>query len=160
GQPIPAFIVRKEPKGHGTGAWIEGRTLIETGSAVAIGEDVVTTGASTLPAFERAEAEGLQPRPPFALVDRAEGGRARAGGEGGPAPGLSPRGGLPRVGGRPAPGAGGGGALGASLSLCSSGCGGAAWKVPRVGDRPPVAAEDARERSYQDLVAHFSDHRE
>ena len=25
GNPIPAFIVRKEPKGHGTGQWIEGR---------------------------------------------------------------------------------------------------------------------------------------
>ena len=75
GQPIPAFIVRKEPKGHGTGAWIEGRTLIETGAPVAIVEDVVTTGASTLRAFERAEAEGLKPRRAFALVDRLEGGR-------------------------------------------------------------------------------------
>ncbi|MBI3995965.1 MAG: hypothetical protein HY349_08320, partial [Nitrospirae bacterium] len=24
GQPIPAFIIRKEPKGHGSRAWIEG----------------------------------------------------------------------------------------------------------------------------------------
>ncbi|HVE81424.1 MAG TPA: orotate phosphoribosyltransferase [Myxococcales bacterium] len=75
GQPMSAFIVRKEPKGHGTGAWIEGRSLIETGAEVAIVEDVVTTGASTLKAFERAELEGLAPRHAFALVDRLEGGR-------------------------------------------------------------------------------------
>ena len=75
GKPLHAFIVRKEPKGHGTGAWIEGRTVIEAGAPVAIVEDVVTTGASTLRAFERAEAEGLKPRRAFALVDRLEGGR-------------------------------------------------------------------------------------
>jgi orotate phosphoribosyltransferase len=75
GQPIPAFIVRKEPKGHGTGAWIEGRSLLEAGAVVAVVEDVVTTGASTLKAFERAAEEGLSPRHAFALVDRLEGGR-------------------------------------------------------------------------------------
>ena len=73
--PLHAFIVRKEPKGHGTGAWIEGRSLVEAGAEVAILEDVVTTGASTLKAFERAELEGLKPRHAFALVDRLEGGR-------------------------------------------------------------------------------------
>jgi len=75
GQPISAFIVRKEPKGHGTGAWIEGRSLLETGAEVAVVEDVITTGASTLNAFERVELEGLRPRRAFALVDRLEGGR-------------------------------------------------------------------------------------
>jgi len=34
------------------------------------------------------------------------------------------------------------------------------WKVPRVGDRPPAAAEDARERDYQQVVARYSDHQE
>lgn len=75
GVPIPAFIVRKEPKGHGTDQWMEGRTLIAAGAEVAIVEDVVTTGASTLKAIERAEAEGFRVRCAFALVDRLEGGR-------------------------------------------------------------------------------------
>jgi orotate phosphoribosyltransferase len=42
---------------------------------VAIVEDVVTTGGSTLKAIERAEAEGLKVAAAFALVDRLEGGR-------------------------------------------------------------------------------------
>ena len=75
GSPIPAFIVRKEPKGHGTGEWIEGRSLIADRAEVAVVEDVVTTGASTLKAIERVEASGLRVRCVFALVDRLEGGR-------------------------------------------------------------------------------------
>lgn len=75
GRPMPAFIVRKEPKGHGTGVWVEGRSLIETGAEVAIVEDVVTTGASTIKAIERVQSEGLVARHAFALVDRMEGGR-------------------------------------------------------------------------------------
>jgi orotate phosphoribosyltransferase len=76
GTPLPAFIVRKEAKGHGSGQWMEGRTLIPDGAEVAILEDVVTTGASTLRAIERVEAEGLTVNYAFALVDRLEGGRA------------------------------------------------------------------------------------
>ena len=75
GQPIPAFIVRKEPKGHGTGQWMEGRQAIPDGATVAVLEDVVTTGASTLRAVERVEAEGLKVGCAFALVDRLDGGR-------------------------------------------------------------------------------------
>jgi orotate phosphoribosyltransferase len=75
GHPLPAFIVRKEPKGHGTGQWIEGMSALEGGARVAVLEDVVTTGASTLKALERAEAEGLKVTHAFALVDRLEGGR-------------------------------------------------------------------------------------
>jgi orotate phosphoribosyltransferase len=75
GWPLHAFIVRKEPKGHGTGAWIEGMSGLEPGTPVAILEDVVTTGASTLKAIERAEQEGLEVLRAFALVDRLEGGR-------------------------------------------------------------------------------------
>ena len=73
--PLPAFLVRKEPKGHGTGQWMEGRGAIADGAWVAILEDVVTTGASTLKAIERVEAEGLKVAHAFALVDRLEGGR-------------------------------------------------------------------------------------
>lgn len=75
GWPIPAFIVRKEPKGHGTGQWIEGLSALEKGSPVAIIEDVVTTGGSSLKACERAELEGLQVAGLFGVVDRLEGGR-------------------------------------------------------------------------------------
>ena len=35
-KPIPAFIVRKEPKGHGTGAYIEGLSRVEPGSEVVV----------------------------------------------------------------------------------------------------------------------------
>jgi orotate phosphoribosyltransferase len=75
GQPLHAFLVRKEPKGHGTGQWLEKPALLEAGSPVAILEDVVTTGASTLKAIERAQSEGLKVARVFALVDRQEGGR-------------------------------------------------------------------------------------
>ena len=60
GTPLPAFIVRKEPKGHGTGQWIEGRSALADRAEVAVVEDVVTTGACTLKAIERVQAEGLQ----------------------------------------------------------------------------------------------------
>jgi orotate phosphoribosyltransferase len=75
GRPLAAFIVRKEPKGHGTGAWIEGRGQFADGDPVVVLEDVVTTGASTLKALERVRAEGLQPLAAMALVDRLDGGR-------------------------------------------------------------------------------------
>ena len=75
GTPLHAFIVRKEPKGHGTGQWVEKPHGLESGTPVAIVEDVVTTGGSTLKAIERARAEGLEVLGSFALVDRLEGGR-------------------------------------------------------------------------------------
>ncbi len=75
GAPLQAFLVRKEPKGHGTGQWIEGLTSLPTGAKVVILEDVVTTGASTIKAIERARAEGLDVVGAFAVVDRQEGGR-------------------------------------------------------------------------------------
>jgi orotate phosphoribosyltransferase len=74
-QPLHAFIVRKEPKGHGTGQWVEGLSSFKSGATVAIVEDVVTTGASTLKAIQRAVSEGLKVTHAFAIVDRLEGGR-------------------------------------------------------------------------------------
>ncbi len=74
-EPIDSFIVRKEPKGHGTGQWIEGRKTIPDGSRVVVIEDVVTTGGSALKAIERCRAEQLVPVGCVALVDRLEGGR-------------------------------------------------------------------------------------
>jgi orotate phosphoribosyltransferase len=74
GNPIPAFIIRKEPKKHGTSQWIEGIKNLRQGMKVAIVEDVVTTGASTLRAIERAEEAGLVVSRVLCLVDRNEGG--------------------------------------------------------------------------------------
>jgi orotate phosphoribosyltransferase len=74
-QPVDAFVVRKEPKGHGTGQWIEGRKTIPDGSRVVVIEDVVTTGGSALKAIERCRQESLEPILCLALVDRLEGGR-------------------------------------------------------------------------------------
>ena len=75
GSPLDAFIVRKEAKDHGTAQWLERPAALKEGTPVAILEDVVTTGGSTLKAIERARAGGLVVRGAFALVDRLEGGR-------------------------------------------------------------------------------------
>jgi orotate phosphoribosyltransferase len=74
GQPRSAFIVRKEPKGHGTGQWVESTKLPESAPVVIL-EDVVTTGASTLRAVERSRLAGLNVLCAVGLVDRLEGGR-------------------------------------------------------------------------------------
>ena len=74
-KPVHAFVIRKEPKGHGTAAWLEGANNLPQGSPVLIVEDVVTTGGSTQKAVERAKLSGLHPVGILALVDRQEGGR-------------------------------------------------------------------------------------
>lgn len=76
GTPLPAFYVRKEPKGHGTNQWLEGKKGLPAGARVAVVEDVVTTGGSTLKAVERIRSEGFVVEGVVALVDRQEGGRA------------------------------------------------------------------------------------
>ena len=75
GASVHAFIIRKEPKGHGTGQWLEGRKNLPPGSRVVIVEDVTTTGGSSLKAVERAEEEGLVVLGIVTLVDREEGAR-------------------------------------------------------------------------------------
>lgn len=75
GNPVESFIIRKEAKKHGTGLWIEGTKNLYQGMGVAILEDVVTTGASTIKAIERAKDFGLEVKRVFALVDRNEGGK-------------------------------------------------------------------------------------
>ncbi|HEX2568131.1 MAG TPA: orotate phosphoribosyltransferase [Polyangia bacterium] len=74
-RPRAAFYVRKEPKAHGTQKWIEGDKTVVPGTPVAVLEDVITTGGSTLKAIERARLHGLEVRHVVALVDREEGGR-------------------------------------------------------------------------------------
>lgn len=71
--PIIALIVRKEAKGHGTRAYIEGPCLSE-GSKVVVLEDVVTTGKSALTAVERLRESGYKVNRIITLVDRHQGG--------------------------------------------------------------------------------------
>jgi len=73
--PINAFIVRKEPKGHGKKLWIEGNKNLKKGCNVAIVEDVITTGGSILKAINIVKNEGYKIGPIIVLVDREEGGR-------------------------------------------------------------------------------------
>ena len=70
---INALIVRKEPKGHGTGAWIEGPVLPE-GSKVTVLEDVVTTGGSAIKVAQKLRDAGHVVERVVAIVDRQEGG--------------------------------------------------------------------------------------
>ncbi len=72
-RPIPALIIRKEAKGHGTRAYIEGPELF-TGAKVVVLEDVVTTGRSAMLAVERLQEAGYQVEEVIALVDREQGG--------------------------------------------------------------------------------------
>ena len=67
------LIIRKDAKGHGTRAYIEGPTL-PPGSAITVLEDVVTTGQSALKAVERLEQAGYRVNQILALVDRQQGG--------------------------------------------------------------------------------------
>ncbi len=82
GRPLRAFIVRKEPKGHGTGAWIEGAKNLERGAKVVIVEDVATTGASTIRAARRAREAGYEVLCAIVMVDRKEGARENLKAEG------------------------------------------------------------------------------
>jgi orotate phosphoribosyltransferase len=72
-RPIPALIVRKEAKGHGTRAYIEGPSLPK-GSKIVVLEDVVTTGKSAMQAVERLKAAEYRVDMVIALVDRLQGG--------------------------------------------------------------------------------------
>lgn len=73
GVPLLGFMVRKEPKGHGTNQYIEGP--VQAGDEAVIVEDVVTTGGSSLLAIDRAIEFGMTVKRVIAIVDRLEGGR-------------------------------------------------------------------------------------
>ena len=66
---MDALIIRKEPKGHGTGAWIEGPELPE-GTKVTVVEDVITTGGSAIKAATRLRDAGYQVDRVVSIVDR------------------------------------------------------------------------------------------
>ncbi len=72
-RPLPALIIRKEAKGHGTKAYIEGPNLA-AGAKVVVLEDVVTTGQSAMKAVERLRGAGYSVEQVISLVDREQGG--------------------------------------------------------------------------------------
>ncbi len=73
-KPIPAFIVRKEAKGHGTGNYIEGLGNMQKGCTVALVEDVVTTGGTLIKVIKRVEEAGFKVGLVVTIVERQEGG--------------------------------------------------------------------------------------
>lgn len=77
GRPIPAFLIRKQPKGHGLKRCVEGRDRLPEGAKVCIVEDTTTTGGSLLEAIEKAENEGLVVVQTLTVVDREEGASER-----------------------------------------------------------------------------------
>jgi orotate phosphoribosyltransferase len=72
---LAGFLIRKEPKGHGTNRWVEGAKNLKKGMNVVILEDVVTTGGSSLKAIEATEKEGYVVKGIIAILDRLEGGK-------------------------------------------------------------------------------------
>jgi orotate phosphoribosyltransferase len=68
---LKGFLVRKEAKAHGTASLIEGP--LETSSTVAIVDDVVTTGGSSLRAIEAVESFGCKVAVVAVVLDRLEG---------------------------------------------------------------------------------------
>ena len=74
GAPLDAVYVRKEAKDHGSQRLLEGTSRLKPGARVAILEDVVTTGGSTLKAAEKITVAGYVVSAVIALVDRLEGG--------------------------------------------------------------------------------------
>ncbi len=72
-RPIPGLIIRKEAKGHGTMAYIEGPSL-PAGAKVVVLEDVVTTGQSAMKAVDRLREAGYTVEQVISIVDRQQGG--------------------------------------------------------------------------------------
>jgi len=72
---MDGLIVRKEPKGHGTQAWIEGPSIAK-GSKVTVLEDVITTGGSAIKAAEKLRDAGYIVENVVAIINRQEDGEA------------------------------------------------------------------------------------
>jgi orotate phosphoribosyltransferase len=75
GAPLDAVYVRKDVKDHGSKRQLEGNTRLSPGAPIALLEDVVTTGGSTLKAAAKLREAGYTLAAVVALVDRLEGGR-------------------------------------------------------------------------------------
>ena len=66
---LNGLIVRKEPKGHGTQAWIEG-PLPPKGTKITVLEDVITTGGSAIKAVEKLRDAGYVVNRIVSIIDR------------------------------------------------------------------------------------------
>lgn len=75
GESKASFLVRKEPKDHGTGQQIESSGDMKPGSRVVVLDDTVTTGGSTLKAVRAVEAAGHEVIGCACIVNREEGGK-------------------------------------------------------------------------------------
>ena len=71
GLALKGFMVRKEPKDHGTKKYVEGP--VEPGQRVVIVEDVTTTGGSSLLAIDRVHEFGLVVERVVTVIDRLAG---------------------------------------------------------------------------------------
>jgi orotate phosphoribosyltransferase len=74
GLPLKGFLIRKEPKDHGTKKYVEGP--LEPGQRAVIVEDVTTTGGSSLLAIDRAQEFGLVVERVVTVIDRLAGAEA------------------------------------------------------------------------------------
>lgn len=72
-RPIPAFIIRKESKTHGTGRALEGN--FPSQGQVVLFDDVVTSGGSILNGCKQVESQGGKILAVMAVLDREEGGK-------------------------------------------------------------------------------------
>jgi orotate phosphoribosyltransferase len=81
GPSIDAFVVRKEPKKHGTQKFVEGLEATE-GKRVVILDDVCTKGDSTWQAIAKAQDAGMHVLGAICLVDRQQGATEMLGGKG------------------------------------------------------------------------------
>lgn len=66
----PWFSVRKQPKGHGRGSWLEGHRL-GPGDAVLAVEDTVSTGGALVEAIQKIEQTGAKVVAASTIVDRS-----------------------------------------------------------------------------------------
>ena len=68
---VNGLIVRKQAKGHGTQAWIEG-PLPKEGTKITVLEDVITTGGSAIKAATRLRDAGYIVNRVVSIVDRQQ----------------------------------------------------------------------------------------
>jgi len=71
--PIKAFFVRSDAKGHGTNQIVEGH--LEKGATVVVVDDVTTTGGSVMKAVREVRARDCPVTKVLTIVDRLEGAR-------------------------------------------------------------------------------------
>lgn len=80
GEPMRTFIVRTQPKAHGTEAAVEGQ--LPASGRVAVMDDVATEGNSLVRAARAVRAAGLAVEDAYVLLDRAQGAREKLAAEG------------------------------------------------------------------------------